>query len=539
MTRKNAIQKTSSSNQGQKDELSVKQVYDVLEMAKAAVNIYPGVMTPQLLNQRMQDLSFNPLLPTQEKLDRAFSSPKESEEQLRSFVEYLEMVSAPFSRIMEYMASMLSFSLSYVNIDVDQKYDSNYKKDLSKLWNYLDRFDYERSFRIMTKQLLRNEIFVCTPRDDGDKIILQELPLSRIKITGKWDYGYLCDFDFMYFVSQPGVDINMFHPWFAKKFVQLFGENGLNGSQLYNPNVPVEMRGNTNYVYYVPLPPEIGFVFKLDESLTTAIPKYASLMYDLVNQPMIRNLQKNIYLSEALKLIMGEVPMLDSKAKVADMFALNPTTLGQFLGLVKSAIGEAVKVSAVPLTQTKAMEFSPNNDLYNSYLKTAVSASGVNSPLIYSGDLKANAIESQLSFQSDSLTMEQSIYSQCSGFMNYFISKIFKKTKFQISFSGNAYYLDRGRILDNANALADKGIVLPQMFAAGLGMKPQNLLRQMAEAKAMGFVDDLTPIINSAQMSGGGGSNVGGRPSKKDSELTDSGEQSRSDASNVAKGGKK
>jgi hypothetical protein len=82
--------------------------------------------------------------------------------------------------------------------------------------------------------------------------------------------------------------------------------------------------------------------------------------------------------------------------------------------------------------------------------------------------------------------------------------------------------------------LAGLGIVLPQKIAAAIGMNPFDFERQLAEAKASGFVDNLTPIISGFQMS----PDDNGRPKKDDSELTDSGSQTREGAENIGRGGK-
>ena len=49
----------------------------------------------------------------------------------------------------------------------------------------------------------------------------------------------------------------------------------------------------------------------------------------------------------------------------------------------------------------------------------------------------------------------------------------------------------------------------------------------------MGWTDNLTPIVPAAQIAGG--EEKTGRPKKRDGALSDSGDQTRSDASNVAK----
>jgi predicted ArsR family transcriptional regulator len=81
--------------------------------------------------------------------------------------------------------------------------------------------------------------------------------------------------------------------------------------------------------------------------------------------------------------------------------------------------------------------------------------------------------------------------------------------------------------------LLDKGIVLPQKVAAAMGMSPMDFQRQLDEARATGFVDNLTPIISAFQQSPNAG-----RPPKPESDLGDAGEQTKGDGSNIGRGGK-
>ena len=68
--------------------LSEQQVWDVLTFARTlASNMFPGIITPDLLSQRMKEISYTPSVATEDALNRALADPKNSEEQLRSFIE--------------------------------------------------------------------------------------------------------------------------------------------------------------------------------------------------------------------------------------------------------------------------------------------------------------------------------------------------------------------------------------------------------------------------------------------------------------------
>jgi len=256
--------------------LSKEEVFDVIKFAQTMYNASYNLLTPDLLNQRIKEISFNPLSPTERNITDALGNAKNSEEQLRDYIEFFEILSMPLKRIFSYMASHLAFDLQYTvkNSMKDKEYEnSNYIKDKEILYEYFDKFDYRSFFRNISKQLLRNEICVVTPRENKDTIVLQELPLLYCKITAKGSRAPLISFNFYYFI-QPGVDINLYPDFFKKKYAELFG--GKTNTQIYNPSLPPELRGNSEYNFWVDLPPSEGWVFKLDTSLMTAIPYFSA-----------------------------------------------------------------------------------------------------------------------------------------------------------------------------------------------------------------------------------------------------------------------
>ena len=530
-TRKNKPQeKEQTENQVL---LSKREVWDVLNFARNLTEgLYGGVYNPDLVSARMKEISFTPIEATEETLREALKHPKESEAELRSFIENMEMVSAPLKRIFTYLSSQLAFDFTYVSTNAKKEDYSKtqYQKEERILWDFTDKFDYKRSFRNVIKQLLRNEYGVFALRDVGDSYVLQELPIQYTKITGKWAGGYLAAFNF-YFFMLPGVDIRLYPKFFQEKFNEIFQGSDASKNQ-YIPSRNVEQRGNSQFVYWVDLPPEVGWVFKFDESITTAIPPFTALLPELIQQSAMRQLQMNANIAKASKILVAEVPLLNDNAKtsVKDMVALSPDLLAKFLALIKTGLGEVIKVAAAPLQEFEGVQFDGDSEMYDTFLRTMVASSGLNTALFYSSKLKANAMETQLSAESDHLWIADAMYPQFSFFMTYFVNKLTSKYGFEIIFEGNDYYLDRQRRFEYANSLADKGIVLPQKIAASIGMKPQNLYRMMEESNGKKFVDGLTPIVSAFQIG-----KDEGRPKKSQSKLSNEGVETQTDGANEAR----
>lgn len=257
--------------------LSPEEVFDVVQFAKMlvrGVGIFPGAITPQLLSEAMKNISYSPQELSETDLTDALKNPKDSEMELRRFMEYLEIVSMPIKRIISYEASHLAFDLTYtVRGELEDKdfLSKQYKRDKAMMYEFLDKLDWHGQFRNALRQLLRNEMYIFSTRDDGERIVLQELPIDRCRITGKHDYGFLISFDFNYFL-QAGVDIRFYPTWFKEKYAKLYS-NGASKNG-YVPSLNPAGRGapSGHFANWIDVPPDVAWVFKLDPSIVTAVP---------------------------------------------------------------------------------------------------------------------------------------------------------------------------------------------------------------------------------------------------------------------------
>ena len=566
----------------EKPVLEEKEVWDIISFARAMSGMYGNTyLNPDLVSGRMKDITLNPMQATQDMLDAAMKSPKSSETQIQDFSQSFELTSMVYKRLLSFLGDMLSFDVTYTSsAETDDYGTPKYKKDLTAVERFLDRFEYRKEFRIAIKEMLRNDAFFACFRDTGDRFTLQELPSEYCKITGRWDGGFLFSFN-MYWFIQPGVDIEMYPAFFKKKFNEIW--ESPNVMRNYDPALPPELRSRSSWIYWVDIPTTVGVCFKLTPELATRLPYFTPLFSDLILQPLMRNLQKNSNMAAASKLIMGEVPMLnkDAKATVKDTIGISPDLLGKFMALVRSAISDSIRVASAPLTNIKGISFDADNSIYDSYLKTALAMSGINTNLIFTSDVKQNTIETQLSLNVDEQMMTK-LYDQFNDFMDYWVNKYTRTYRFRFSFEGTDFYLNRNQRLENAMTLFGQGIVLPQKIAAAIGMKPADFIKHMAEAKSMDFMGMLTvpsvlnqeailgetakdqqdlvkttaklnpkpapipkapvlptaPVVKKPGQADTGKPAQRGRPTKSDSEISDEGAQTRAQGTNIGRGGK-
>lgn len=550
-------------NEKESSLISEEEVWTAVEFARF-VNGFNNYVTPDSINSRMKQINLNPIAATEALLASAMVDPKNNEENLQAFSQSFELVSMVYKRLISYSANMLAFDITYTSNAKPEDYKTpKYKKDLDAVETFLDKFEYRKEFRTAVREMLRNDAFFATFFDLGDRYILQELPSSYCKITGRWAGGLLFSFNFDWF-DQYGVDIDLYPDWFKKKYIELNRKRKeLYDSSKYKPSLPLEKRGSSYYISWVDIPPEVGVCFKFSPELATRLPYFTPLFNDLVLQPTMRALQQNINMAEASKMIMGEVPLLnkETKATVKDSIAISPALLGKFMALVKSAISESIKIAAAPLQNFKSIDFEGNNEMYDSYLRTTLALSGVNTNLIFSSSVKPNVIETQLSLNVDEQMMS-TLYEQFEEYLAYQVNLRTKNFKFNFVFEGTDFSVNRDSRFEKAMSLFDKGIVLPQKIAAAMRMKPSELRKQMEESKAMDFMGLLTvpsfeqqkelddmnikagqeasklqreTAIKTAEKKS---QETAGAPTKKPNQLTDSGAETRATGANIPKGGK-
>ena len=528
----------------QENYLSPEETWNFAQLAQVINNLYPSVFTPQLINSRMIDttlLSVGQDALTESSILRALQNPKGSEKQLLGISEALEYSNTSYKRILQYMANLPAWDLTYYckNIKDPNEYKSpKYKKDLNVVKDWLDKFDYKREFATVVKQMFREETFFSILRDESNsKYTLQQLPSNYCLITGRWEYSpVLFSFDYTW-LFQGGIDINMYPPIMKETYARLWLNTGQ--TRQYVPSIDVNERSQSTWVLYGDCSPADGFWgWKLSPELTARIPYFAGLFPSLSIFNLVRSIQKNNYLASQAKIILGEVETLNKEAKatVKNDLSLSPDLLGRFLQLIKSTIADdSVRVAAAPFQNFTSVDFKSDNTILSSYSRDTLGLSGVNSNLLFSGDVKPNQIETILSANVDEL-VSMSIYPFFNSFLEWHINRKTGYYKFGFNFEGSNFYLDRQRRLEAQTSLIPFGIVNPQKLAASLGQSPFVFQAQLDEARINGWVDNLTPIISSFNSPSGG--KEAGAPKKSDSKISESGEQTRQDGGNLNRGGK-
>jgi hypothetical protein len=137
--------------------------------------------------------------------------------------------------------------------------------------------------------------------------------------------------------------------------------------------------------------------------------------------------------------------------------------------------------------------------------------------------------------------LSEGIYPFFNSFMEFQVNKRIDASSrgshyhFGFNFEGSNFYVDKQRRFDMQKDLMSLGIVNVQKLAASMGQNPFAFQAQLDEARINGWTQNLTPIVLASQLSGKENT---GRPKSSDSEISDSGMQTRDDSGNIGRGGK-
>lgn len=473
----------------------VLNAWDFLEFANSYRNTYGsmynlGYYTPDVVNRQIQNINMNPVETTVDKITKALNSPKDSESLLRNYAASLELQNMYYKRLIRYNSDMPAFNLTFDVINLESTKDASsvaFKRDMKILDEFCSKFDFRQEFSIVIRQILRQGVYYCVVRDMGDRYTLQELPADFCKITGRHAYGLLFDFNMEWFISNYGVDINMYPKIFKKFFRDCFGST----NALYKPATPIDRR-NSTFVYWHQTSPEDGFwCWKTSPEVATLVPYFSALFPDIAMQPIIRGLQEDKYFIEASKLLVGIIGKnKDNKSGNGNnQIDMTPDILGKFLGVARQGLAKQIGLVGLPMEDVIPVEFDvKERNMLTEYMGNVSDQSTSSSATLMDSN-KLNVHQSKLAAAIDS-NFIGSMYSMFSDFVEFFVNSKTKKYKFKIKFNDFNTPDDKTERRELLKTVTGLGLSDYQLLSRVLDISPFELKRRLLlnDAIGVGFV---------------------------------------------------
>lgn len=510
-------------------ELTRQQLQDVIDFSNGILAAQ-GFYSPWMANQLLNQLNNNPKMPKLDSIKESLANYENDSALLQSYTEFMQRWDMIFSRVLRSYSDILSFDLQIVpqgEYTETEMQSSEFAEDKKRIYKFLDAFDYKKEFHKMCIEVMRHETVFTWFRktkwgNKGMKGTLQILPQKYCLLTGYWEKGLLFDFDISYFLN-PGVDIDGFDPVFKKYYKEMFIDNDYTA---YIPTNPFNNRNGTYALWHQTSPTDGAFAFKFDTSNFNSTPFLAPYLKDCFTNDEIGQLQKNKDMISAYGILSGEIRLFDNakSGTIQNQFAIDPKTLGNFMGMVKKGLESNVHAVALPLENSHFYQYVDNNpSMYSNHLSSSVGVGTGLSRVIYSSDRMSNA-EVQYAVETQYHLMKP-LYYQFESFLNYFGNQLTKKYKFSFILDGCSYEFEKEKRFERLLKLADKGIILdPTAYAFAFNMRPQEFERSIKSALSSKWYAKLGlfPNTNTASMG-----QVTGRPPVDDAEISDSGEMNR------------
>jgi hypothetical protein len=486
------------------------------------------MLSPQMLNTNLKDLNMLSSSFTPEQIRRMVLQPHNYEERLRQLSFFDFNTIGIYKQIINLWSKMLTFDWNPTPYTLDGKpisttdFHSNaFKKDYAELCKFFNRFKAKNEFSKVLWNMCMYDSYYTSYREFEDHIYLQELPSSHCMIDADSYLGYLFSLDLSYFMNN-GVDINAYSPKLRQLFNQAINNRKIN----YKPNMP---NRNGKWVNWTPLLPDDAYVFKFNRQFAGSIPPLLSSMIDYSKIDKYKELEDAKKELEAYKVVFATVPRLtgNKTGNKTDDFAVSATELGKFVATVKDTLGN-IDFKAAPLEDFKAFDFSPSANeanLLNTELKNIMLQSGTTDALSMTETVNMASASIYKAFNA---SIVSDVYGQFSNFCEYHINKNCKKFKWKIDFLGTMF--DKDERIKQANDDMQNGIITPSIYSSrGIQFTDaQNVTNMMY---SMGYPDFMKPVQTAATMSSKEKSD--GRDLKDESELSDSGAQTRNADSNT------
>lgn len=441
---------------------------------------------------------------TKDQITEFLKNPYTNEKNIRNAVVYIYGASSHFRRLIQYFSSLsdLAYVVSPYKIDTATAKPQSVKRNYSKVLNLLSSMDVKNQFAKVLTVCLREDVFYGTMWVTADSIIIQQLPSDYCTIAIVEDNVLNVSFDFSYFDSNAKYLENYPEEFRIKYAAYQKDRTGMKWQELASPT---------------------SFAVKCNNDiLNYAIPPFAGLLrevYDIEDYKQLKLTKTELenYAMLVMKLGInadGEWEMDLDKAKE---FWRNLD------GVLPEEIGSVLSPMAIDKISFERSNTSDTNTVADAE-EHLFSAAGVSSLLFNNPKASANALS--LSIKADQ-AMTYGIVKSIEGVLNRFIHAQSYGKNFKVTFLDCSPY-NRKEVGDAYLKACQLGIPMVAYYCASQGLAQDEMdSMNFLEDDVLGIKGRFIPLQSSSTQSSDTGE--AGRQKKEDTELTESGEQTRED----------
>lgn len=444
-----------------------------------------------------------------EKLRTYLKNPKANENNLRNLAQFLYRMSNPFRRLIHYYADMVDLNAyKIVPLILDDE-EPNEEDVLNRYRAGLRQMQKMNLAKELQKALVivwREDAFFGYVYEDDDGFYIMPLNGDYCKISSvNYDGTFNLAFDFNFF--RQGNNESLLEYWneeFKQKYTAYQNDNNLRWQEL-EPDNTIVLKNNTDDPTLI-VPPFVGI--------------FESVI-DLVDLQSLQSVKEEL---SNYKLLVNKIPLLDN-AEEPDDFAVDLDTAVEFYNKLTAELPDLVGAVLSPLDITPVDFKDSNNtqdsDIIAQALNNVFSLSGTSSMLFNSN--VSGSVGFAASVKTDTV-MALSVIRQVEAWANRRLAIVNNDPNTKVRYLDVTEY-NRADKLQELKTGGTLGTPDKLGLSVLMGNTPAEVYSlDFLENKVLKLHESWIPLSSSYTQSG---SEDGGAPTVSDTELTDSGEQSR------------
>lgn len=454
-----------------------------------------------------RDLNNNTSAPTfslytKDNINTYLSDPYRYEKELRKAVVYIYNASPHFRRVINYFAALsdLSYIISPCKIDPKKAKPATINRNYRKVSDVVSSMNLKSQGAKILKICLREDTYYGTMWVTNDSITFQQLPSDFCSISVIEGNVANVTFDFSYFDSRQQL-LPFYPPEFNSKY---------------------EAYKNNRTQRWLVLDSPTSFAIKCNSDIWDyAIPPFAGVLREVYDLEDYRQLKLSKTALENYAMLVMSLGVDEDGNWQMDL-----TKAKEFWRNLDAVLPEEVGSVLSPMPINKISfekSHTANTDTIAEAEQNIFTAAGVSSLLFNNDKASANAL--LLSIKADQ-AITFGIVKSIEDMVNRYIHSLSFGKNFKVTFLDVSPY-NRDEVGDMYLKAAQYGLPTVSAYAASQGL-PQEDFDSMnfLENDILGIKESFIPLKSSNTQSSG----EAGAPTKKASELSDSGEQNREDA---------
>lgn len=478
----------------------------------------------QLITDRMYPTSS----PTdRNKVRRLLEHPEQHANELRNIAEFVRNNILQYDRAEEYFISLFSFKY-YLLPKRPVNEMNSFEKSKRKAYNLLQSIRIKEQYPRIVADVIKNGIGFYMFKKGSDFLDFIRLPIDMCRVTNvRSSVGICFEVDLWYFRTL--IDSKQLAPEVCEYYSDLI-EHMMAPLEKKTPESEKKAQGRI----YVPISPVHGFCFCADSYRPTSVPLLAGLLPDALDILEYKSLAKQKAVLETWCIIPQVIPY-DEAEKPRVPLQLAKQTIQN----LQNILPPGVVTFSTPLEPQETITLqsaSTQENIVGLGEQNFFSSVGIAGNVMGVGEAKNNAV---IDFSNlVDFGFVEHIYNQFDICTNLLLMMFVNDKDWKVHFFGNAY--------KNAQEIKDAqqvftGTNMPaEYLGANLGFEPQDFEYMLQMGEKSKLKEKMIPIASAYNTSGQAilqdegetGDSEGGRPKLDDSELSDSGEQTREDETN-------